>query len=110
MCRCLLLRLRHRLCPRQVLLAGLLLRSGNAHLAHGRALLNDCHALAVLAEVKGHDRAAVGVLLGVADGGGADALDLFGCLAARGQTRAELVVGELQVALLLGAEGGAGAA
>ena len=89
---------------RQVLLCWCGLRLAHAELAHRRAGLHHRDLFAVPAQVEGLHRAPVRMDLRVAHGRRADALDAVGIVAARAQAGAELFVGELLVALLLGAE------
>ena len=84
----------------QVLLRGLLHRLFHAEDTMRSAVLDDCHPLAVMAQVKASDRAAVGRSLGVMHGGCSDATDVVFAHAHAAQAGREVVAGLLAVVLL----------
>ena len=89
---------------RQVLLRWRGLRLAHAELAHRRIGLYHCDLFTVFAQMEGPHRAPVRMDLRVAHGRRADARDAVGIVAVGAQAGAELFVGELLVARLLGTE------
>ena len=90
----------------QMLVFALAQRIVDAVLAHGLPFLQDRHALPVLAEVYSLDVAPVCMLLGMAHGGGADAVDVFGRMAVCAQAWAQGRMGLVELALVGRRNGG----